>query len=403
MRSRAARFTVGATAWLAIAGAAAFLVYSEKQIGRARASVRVFDLHAREATDTLADLRASQQGYVAAGQGVAYWMPKVAGITESAAQTVASLRASASNATSRASLDDAAASLTEFAAIDKRAREYMKMTQPLMASDVVFTEGGQSAALAARYIESARLSEHQALDASEADTRKLQAVGLGGAALLSLLAIALLSTVPRPSAELSDTTRGLGLAAAATPSAGELPLHEPARRETTPAAVFSARAVSPILKGSAQLCTELARVTSLEDLTALLGRAADMLDASGLVVWLGSPAGADLRPVLAHGYSDQALARMPTVPRSGDNAAAAAYRSGALQIVLSRPGSAAGAVVAPLLGPDGCIGALSAEIASGGEGSEAVQALSMLFAAQLASVLAAPPEPAHQKTAAAGT
>ena len=130
---------------------------------------------------------------------------------------------------------------------------------------------------------------------------------------------------------------------------------------------------------------------------AVLGRAADMLDASGLVVWLGTPTGSDLRPVLAHGYSDQALARMPTVPRSADNAAAAAYRSSTLQIVLSRPGSTAGAVVAPLLGPDGCIGALSAEIASGGEGSEAVQALATLFAAQLAAVLAAPPQPAHAK------
>ena len=158
--------------------------------------------------------------------------------------------------------------------------------------------------------------------------------------------------------------------------------------------------MSPILKNAATLCTEFARVTSLEDLTSLLGRAAQMLDASGLVVWLGSPTGADLRPVLAHGYNDQALARMPTVPRSANNAAAAAYRSATLQIVLAHPGSSAGAVVAPLLGPDGCIGALSAEIASGGEASEAVQALATLFAAQLAAVLAAPPEAAPAKAAA---
>src|SRR5213075_839955 len=148
------------------------------------------------------------------------------------------------------------------------------------------------------------------------------------------------------STEAADLTRGLGLGATPAtpeiPSTGDLTLHDTQRRETTPAAVFSARAVSPILKGAAQLCTEFARVTSLEDLTALLGRAADMLDASGLVVWLGSPIGADLRPVLAHGYSDQALARMPTVPRSANNAAAAAYRSGTLQIVLTQPGSSAG-------------------------------------------------------------
>ena len=60
----------------------------------------------------------------------------------------------------------------------------------------------------------------------------------------------------------------------------------------------------------------------------------------------------------------------------------------ALQILPRQPGSKIGAIVAPILGADGCIGALSAEINDGGEGSEAVQALSAIVAAHLASVLA---------------
>ena len=113
------------------------------------------------------------------------------------------------------------------------------------------------------------------------------------------------------------------------------------------------------------------------------------MDASGLIVWLGSTSGADLRPVLAHGYSDTMLAKIPAVPRSADNAAAAAYRSGALQIVLTRPGTSPGAVVAPLLSPDGCIGALTAEIRDRGETSDSVQALAAIFAAQLVNMLGA--------------
>jgi len=402
MRSRAARFTLGAVAWLVIGGAAAFLVYSERRIANERAAVRAFDLHAREAADALADLRASQQAYVATGQGVAYWVPRVAGIVDAISHTLATLRSSSASAVSRVSVEEATASVTEFGAIDKRARDYIKSGQPLMAGDIIFTEGNQTAAQAARYVESARQSEHQALDVSEADTRKLQAGALAGAALAALLALTVLGASLPASADAATAPPGLGLSSTGpAASAGELLLRDAPRREATPASVFSARAVSPILKNAAQLCTELARVTSLEDLTMLLGRAAEMLDASGLVVWLGTPAGADLRPVLAHGYSDQALARMPTVPRSADNAAAAAYRSGTLQIVLSRPGSSPGAVVAPLLGPDGCIGALSAEIASGGEGSDAVQALATLFAAQLATVLAAPPEVTQARAAAA--
>ena len=95
-----------------------------------------------------------------------------------------------------------------------------------------------------------------------------------------------------------------------------------------------------------------------------------------------------LRPVLAHGYSPQALARMPHVPRTGDNAAATAFRTGKLQIVLTRPGMSAGALAAPMLTPNGCIGALTAEIRNGGEAHDGVQALMSIIGSQLAGILA---------------
>jgi hypothetical protein len=103
--------------------------------------------------------------------------------------------------------------------------------------------------------------------------------------------------------------------------------------------------------------------------------------------------------MLAHGYGAQALSRMPRVPRSADNAAAAAYRTGQMQIVLARPGGNPGALVAPILAADGCIGALSAEIQGGGEASESVQALSTIVAAHLATMLA-DSRPAAESTVA---
>src|SRR5205085_10152148 len=104
------------------------------------------------------------------------------------------------------------------------------------------------------------------------------------------------------------------------------------------------------------------RIHDLAELKVLLGRAARLIDASGLVVWLGNPEGIDLQPVLAHGYSDQVLSLMRPVARVADNAAAAAYRTRVLQIVASRGADPHGAVVAPLLSGDGCIGALTAEV-----------------------------------------
>ena len=78
------RVTFAAIAWLALAGAAVFLIYSEKQLHQQRILTRAFDAQAREATEALSDLRAAQQAYVAAGQGIAFWMPKVSSTSESA-------------------------------------------------------------------------------------------------------------------------------------------------------------------------------------------------------------------------------------------------------------------------------------------------------------------------------
>ena len=123
-----------------------------------------------------------------------------------------------------------------------------------------------------------------------------------------------------------------------------------------------------------------------------------MLDASGLVLWLATGAGVELRPAVAHGYSHEALARMPPLARSANNAAAAAVCGPApCKIVLSRPGASKGAIVAPVLSVNGCIGVLSAEVRDGGETSYTVQALAAIFAAQLAGMLSSPPATSEQR------
>ncbi len=387
MRSSAARLTLGAAAWIAL-GVAAFLLFqSEKQIISQTSALRTFDLHAREASDALADLRASQQAYVAAGQGVEFWMPKVATTAASVGAALDALRQSAT-AGARTALDQATSTMSEFDSIDKRARDYLKSGQSLMAADVIFTEGGDAAATAARQVETARLAEHQALDVAEAALRKQQAVTIAAAAVLAGIIVLVLIPVPRTGASGAAAKVGTSIAASAS-------LEPPAAAPVAPAAPAT------VLKAAVDLATDFGRLRDLSDLTRLLGRAADMMDASGVMVWMGSATGADLRPVLAHGYGAQMIARMPPVPQSGNNAAAAAYRSSRLQIVLSHPGGASGAVVAPILSAEGCIGVLSAEIRGGGETSESVQALAAIFAAHLVGVLAsAPAETGETRTAA---
>ena len=374
--SRALRLMFGAMALVAIGVAALLLIRTEREIAGRAAAMRAFDQRARDAADALEEARVGQHGYVAAGQGEAFWTAKVTASRDALSAALAALAASATPS-SRTTIEEATASAREFGNIDQRVREYLSAHQPLMAADIIFTEGSDTAATAARQVETARLTEHQVFDLNVAELRKRQAVIAGSAAAVAALVILLLIPVRRARAAAQEES-----AASASPS--HLVAPPPAREARPPAPSASA------LRMAATLATDFGRVSDLDELSRLLGRAAGVLDASGLMVWMGS-GGGDLRPVLAHGYSSQVLARIPPVPRSADNAAAAAYRSGTLQIVLARPGAASGAVVAPILAADGCIGALSAEIRGGAETSELVQAFATIYASHLAGILASAP------------
>jgi hypothetical protein len=383
-------------ALIAIAAAASLLIRSEQQLSQQTAALRAFDQHAHDAGAALVDARVGQQAYVAAGQGAAFWIVKTSAAIQAATDELTALRPTAGPAALTA-LDAASATVIEFSGVDKRARDYLASGEQLMAGDVIFTEGSEAAARSVRQIETARLAQHQAADVETAAVRKQQALAAGGTAGFVFLVVLLLVAVPR--AEAAETARLSILPApvALQPVASQ----PPAARVTS----LTSHAQGSVLKAATDIVTEFGRIRDLDDLTRLLGRAAEVMDASGLMVWMGDTTGGDLRPVLAHGYSAKMIARIPPVPRSADNAAAAAYRSGTLQIVVSHPGGSSGAVVAPILAADGCIGALSAEIRSGGETSDSVQALAAIFAAQLASVLAttAPAEEIQETRAAANS
>ncbi|HEY1911520.1 MAG TPA: hypothetical protein VGG73_11405 [Vicinamibacterales bacterium] len=417
MRSSAIRLTLGAAAWIVLIVAGFLIFRSEQQITSQRSALRAFDQHARDATAALSDLRTSQQAYVAAGQGVNFWMPKVATTQAVVMSAIDALNQSA-NATARTALDQAAATISDFGKVDQRARDYLKGNQPLMAADVIFTEGGESAASATRQVETARLEQHQAQDAAEAASRWEEAIILATAGAFAGITLLFMIPVPQPVASVVERLTSLTMTppliarpiAVASPTASATALASSPSHSTASAAVpapvpvpapVSTPAAAPsaagtALRAAADLATDFGRLRDVSDLTRLLGRAADMMDASGLMVWMGNATGADLRPVLAHGYSDAMLARIPPVAQSADNAAAAAYRSATTQVVGSRPGGTNGAVVAPIISADGCIGALSAEIRGGGEGSDSVRALAVIFASHLAGVLAATTAPAAE-------
>ena len=136
----------------------------------------------------------------------------------------------------------------------------------------------------------------------------------------------------------------------------------------------------------AELCTELGRAETAEDVQPLLQETASVLGAVGLIVWVWDPIASELRPAFAHGYSDRVLAQLPRVERETNNATAAAFRAAQTCIVKSTD-AVSGALAVPLLTPAGCAGVLAIELTHRKEDRGSVRALAMIFAAQLAALI----------------
>jgi hypothetical protein len=142
---------------------------------------------------------------------------------------------------------------------------------------------------------------------------------------------------------------------------------------------------------AARLCTRIARARDDRDLSSAIEEAVVVLEARGAILWVWEPDRDSLCPVLANGYSEELLSRLPDVSRQADNAIAAAFRFGQKQVVRGSE-DATGAIVAPLVTPDGCAGVLALEYADGIEQHELVQALVTIITAQLSTLFATPPQ-----------
>jgi transcriptional regulator with XRE-family HTH domain len=165
-----------------------------------------------------------------------------------------------------------------------------------------------------------------------------------------------------------------------TPATDGIVGHEPSS--------YLGRSSEPDLMEVAELCTEFGRVETAVEVQPLLQETARILDAVGLIVWAWDPIANELRPALAHGYSDRVLAQLPRVERDTNNATAAAFRA-AQTCVVKSSGEVSGALAVPLMTPAGCAGVLAIELTHRQEDRGSVRALATIFAAQLAAIIGA--------------
>lgn len=420
MGNRRVRITVVIVAF-------AVLGFAGNQIRLANRALAEEQGGARDVTDrgwavtlALAELRSAQQAYVADGQDREYWTDQADARLETVLQDVENLK-QAADAGDLGGIDEA---IADIRALDENARELLGSDLPLQASDEVINQGRDLFTDAAAQVQAAAQAERASRDEAMAAARSTRSRMMWLAAVVVGLAMLVLAPLNRSSEEdaeeyevqeatdlslvsldnartpdgvdLSEAAGGEAKAGAATapPAAGGAAAEEKVR-------AVPVEPAAPDIAATAALCTDFGNLTDRAQIPGLLKRTAELMNARGLIVWAHDESAAALRPAMGHGYAAGTLARFGSIPLTEDNPTAAAFTARRIQIVRADD-SDAGALAAPLMAAERCIGVLSAELRSGWESSDAVQATASIVAAQLAPLLPAGTA-AEPLSAAAGT
>ena len=396
-------------AFVAAVGALTYLAVTRAQsVNTARDRVATLEAAAARADLALVDIAASQRGYVAPGQGVDFWSTRVDAALADARGALAALDTAARDPEAGARIDSALSRLDDLTAMDARARAFALDGQRQMASDLVFADGYEIIAAARTDAAEAASVERAAAAAPLTLDSQVHLAAIGGLALIAAVAVLLSLRRPKdpeplvttldvaPAGDMTPASRSAApattddsIGAALDASLASLDQYEPTEPVEPVEPIEPVEPAAVNLSAAADVCVDLARLLDMRDLQAVLARAATVLQADGLIVWVMDPAGKMLAPALMHGYAPDLVARLGTLPMDADNATAAAWREKRAQTV-EGSGDRSGAVAVPMLTGDGCMGVLSVEVRNGRERASDVQALARIVAAQLAAVVAPP-------------
>ena len=321
---------------------------------------------------TAGDVASSQQAYVAAGQPDQPWLERSAALLQQLADEVAAVRPRLRSANAARVADEVGRRLQALLAIDGKARQDLLQGQNLLAADLIFSEGRDTVASLIAATRGLSSAEQGVANARRAALERQQWAALGIVGLVWIMGLAILAPI-----------------SAASPAAAAVAATKVGSSTPDPAVGEAPGASAPIdLAAAAEVCTSLARISDAAALPDALARAAAVLDARGIIVWMG--AGEELFATLAYGYDDRFVARLGPIPRNAENATADAWRSGQMRTVASDVVSH-GALATPLSGVSGCVGVFAAEVRHGREGDPSTRAVAAMIAAQLSSIVSAWP------------
>ena len=376
-------------AMLGVAAASGYQLLSfEQLIEQERETERSFAALGGEITASISELRANQQAYVAAGQDPSHWMQRVTEQLETLNIRLATLARLATAASTVGSLENAQLAINDLTQVDRRARDHSDVGQDLMASDLLFTDGPELALIAINHIGLAVKTEREASDTAQTIHRKSQGVALAGAmgtsVLVALLLLPSSSQSAAKSTELTDRVLLQSIEESSENTKQENNAETSSFEDETTRTALVSGALN--LQLAADLCTDLSQLSNTSQLNVILARVAQVINASGIIVWILDANAHSLRPAIGHGYNAATLARLGAIPCDDDNATAVTFRDEQMHIVPAEP-STLGAITAPIVSMSGCIGVLSLELRDEWEQNEEVQATAAILAAQLSTLV----------------
>lgn len=381
MPRTAVRFVVGFAVLAVAAVAGNWQLDVMRTRGRAAATAAADQL--RLAEQGLAEYRGAQAGYLATGQSSEPWLAKATALAMQMNNALANLSTTSPTQTARPHYEAATQALAALTKLDERARGFVAGGQPFVASDVLFMESNDPATRLAASLADARAAE---LAAFEDAAHRLGLISTAGNGLFAVLGVVLMVLAVR--AAKADS---------AVPSQdGHIDLHDSTPAPSTPATATTASDAAGFassawsapefdLTSAAELCVDLGRLVNGRDLPGLMARAATVLEAKGLVLWVSDASGMSLKPSVAHGYSEKVLQRIGSLPTDGDNVTSLAYRTLQPQVVRGSI-DGHGALAVPLITGQGCVGVLAAEV-QGAKPGDARFAVARIIAAQLSTLV----------------
>ena len=364
MRTRLARFVL--LVLLMTSGiAATYLVWSSElriQVLEDRRGMldRVLD----RITPAVTAIAGAQNAYVDYGLRDEATFVRVGELVDQMTTDAALLRSSDPAGEGAAHLEEFWAALSAVTAARAQAGEMLALGETLAAADLLFASTRSRVLTLATELRAFRAVELNALGTERAALTQRSWFTLAAVALFWVGGLFALVRVP-PTPEQPAVV---------------------AREPPTDPVVETPSAVD--LTATADLCVAILRLTDTASLPVILERAAGILDARGIIIWMG--AGDELFAATSFGYDPAVMSRLLPIRRTAENATATAWRTGELRTVAADD-SSLGAVVAPMFSPPDCVGVLAAEVRNGREKDAATCAVTAILASQLAGILTAWP------------